>query len=265
MENQNNTHDLNTGLNSDAENKTLTNDVSPDDHTESQDTDNSSYEQDLSDIDEANDSEDTYPYGEFSEDDEEIYTYEAQNSEKVIKERMLSVLEFFEVFVFSIFIVLFVFSFAFRVCVVDGDSMKNTLHNGEKLVTRDLFYSPECGDIIVFYENEPLNKPLVKRVIATEGQTIEINYVSGTVTVDGELLDEEYVYLSGDHYILFPNYVYDKNTKIFTATVPDGMLFVMGDNRNDSWDSRSYDISFISEEQIMGKVICRISPFSTFN
>lgn len=265
MENQNNTHGFNTEINPDTEDGAQSNGVLPGENAENQITDSLPFSHDLPDGEHYEGCGNECSGGELYDNPEAVCIDSEQNNNETVKKRMLSVLEFFEIFVFSIFIVLFVFSFAFRICVVDGDSMNKTLQNGEKLLTRDLFYSPEYGDIVVFYENEPLNKPLVKRVIATEGQTIEIDYTKGTVTVDGILLDEEYIYLSGGYYVLFPNYVYDKNTKIFTATIPEGMLFVMGDNRNDSWDSRSYDISFISEEQIMGKVICRISPFTTFN
>ena len=181
------------------------------------------------------------------------------------KRSLLSVVEYVEIFAVAVFAVLFIFSFMFRICIVDGASMNNTLQSGERLLTTNFFYTPEGGDIIVFYENDPLNKPLVKRVIATEGQTVEINYIAGTVKVDGVLLDEDYVYLSDGYYKIFPNYVYDNQTKTMTVTVPDGQLFVMGDNRNDSWDSRSYDIGCITEQQIMGKVICRISPYTAFN
>ena len=187
------------------------------------------------------------------------------NHEQKTKKTLLSVIEYVEIFAFAVFAVLFIFSFAVRVCVVDGDSMNNTLQSGERLLTTNFFYTPEGGDIIVFYENEPLNKPLVKRVIATEGQTIEIDYNAGTVKVDGKILDEDYVHLPEGYYIVFPNYVYNEQTKTMTLTVPEGQLFVMGDNRNDSWDSRSSDIGCISEQQIMGKVICRISPFTAFD
>lgn len=185
--------------------------------------------------------------------------------EQRTKKALLSVIEYVEIFAFAVFAVLFIFSFAVRVCVVDGNSMNNTLQSGERLLTTNFFYTPEGGDIIVFYENEPLNKPLVKRVIATEGQTVEIDYNAGTVKVDGEILDEDYVHLPEGYYIVFPNFVYDEQTKIMTLTVPEGQLFVMGDNRNDSWDSRSEEIGCISEQQIMGKVICRISPFTAFD
>lgn len=184
------------------------------------------------------------------------------------KKRMLPIVEYVEIFAFAMLFVLLIFSFAFRVCIVDGGSMNNTLMDQEKVLTTNLFYSPEGGDIVVFYENNVHEKPLVKRVIATEGQTVEINYNTGKIYVDGKVLDEDYVYLNTGKYeygIIYQNPNFDKETKIFKVTVPDGSVFVMGDNRNGSDDSRNSSIGFVDRQQIMGKVICRISPFTTFN
>ncbi len=191
----------------------------------------------------------------------------ASDTEKT-KGKLLTVVEYVEIFAFALLFVLLIFSFAFRLCVVDGGSMNNTLQDQEKVLTTNLFYSPECGDIVVFYENKIHEKPLVKRVIATEGQTVEINFNTGKVYVDGEELDEDYVYLNTGKYeygIIYQNPNFDRETRIFKATVPDDSVFVMGDNRNGSDDSRNSSIGFVSRQQIMGKVICRISPFTTFN
>ncbi len=185
--------------------------------------------------------------------------------EEKSKKRLLSVIEYVEIFAAALFTVLLVFTFCFKICVVDGESMHNTLQHGERLLTSDTFYKPECGDIIVFYEDEPLNKPLIKRVIATEGQTVVINHNDGSVTVDGRLLTEDYVHLIGGSYINYPTYKRDENFETYTLTIPEGQVFVMGDNRNNSLDSRTSTVGCISENQIMGKVICRISPFTTFD
>ncbi len=189
-------------------------------------------------------------------------------SEEKTKSALLSILEYVEIFAFAVLAVLLIFSFALRVCVVDGSSMNNTLMDQERVLTTNLFYSPDSGDIVVFYENYVHEKPLVKRVIATEGQTLEIDFNTGKVYVDGEALTEDYVYLNTGRYeygLIFQNPNFDKDTKIFRVEVPEGYVFVMGDNRNGSDDSRNSSIGFISEQQIMGKVICRISPFTTFD
>ena len=191
----------------------------------------------------------------------------ATDTEKT-KGALLSVVEYIEIFAFAMLAVLLLFSFAFRICVVDGSSMNNTLQNQEKVLTTNLFYSPKSGDIVVFYENNIHEKPLVKRVIATEGQTVEINFNTGKVYIDGEVLSEDYVYLSTgrlEYGMIYQNPNFDRETKIFKVTIPADCIFVMGDNRNGSDDSRNQSIGFISEQQIMGKVICRISPFTTFN
>ena len=173
-----------------------------------------------------------------------------------------------EIFAFAMLFVLIVFSLAFRLCVVDGNSMNNTLQDQEKVLTTNLFYSPRGGDIVVFYENKVHEKPLVKRVIATEGQTVRIDFNTGKIYVDGVVIVEDYAYFNTGKFeygTIYQNPGFDRDTKIFKATVPKDSVFVMGDNRNGSDDSRNPSIGFVSEQQIMGKVICRISPFAKFD
>ena len=144
-----------------------------------------------------------------------------------------------------------VFIFIGRVITVDGSSMYSTLLNGDKMLAVDLFYKPENGDIVIC-RSSYYDKPLVKRVIATEGQTIEIDFDRGIVYVDGEVLDEPY--------INEPTYIDEGFSG--KATVPEGCVFVMGDNRNDSNDSRKPEIGFIDEREIMGKVLLILIPAS---
>lgn len=181
------------------------------------------------------------------------------------KKTLRTIIEYTEIFAFSVLAVLLIFSFMFRVCVVDGSSMYSTLDDGQRLLTENIFYSPKQGDIIVFYEGGELSKPLVKRVIATGGQTVSINYNTGEVSVDGEVLSEDYIFLPSGSYTVHYHYIYDTETGIMTVTVPDGKLFVMGDNRNDSLDSRSSTIGCIDQNQVLGKVILRLSPFTVFS
>ena len=180
------------------------------------------------------------------------------------------ILEIFESVVISVFVVLMIFTFVARPVTVQGRSMCPTLDNKDKLIMRMLFYTPQVGGIVVV-ENEKshtlkqgtdevvegtgLKKRLIKRVIAVGGQTIDIDFNTGAVTVDGKVLDEDYI---AD----YTNY----NAKGFEypVTVPEGYVFVMGDNRNDSTDSRDGRVGFVKEEDVLGEAIVRFYPFDKF-
>ncbi len=173
--------------------------------------------------------------------------------------------DYVEIFAWSLFAVILIFSFALRICRVDGESMVNTLQNNEKLLVSSVFYTPEQNDIVVFHltnEKAGMEKTLVKRVIAVGGQEVVIDTRTGIITVDGTEYAEDPFY--GNAYRtngLFYN-GYDSSTGIFRATVPEGCVFVMGDNRNNSKDSRNPDVGFVDERCILGKVILRFSPFT---
>ena len=178
-----------------------------------------------------------------------------------------SFLEIAESFVIAVACVVFVFLFIARLSVVSGDSMNNTLLNNDYLVVVNLFgtYEPDNGDIVVIHgDYEYYNKPLVKRVIATEGQKIDINCQTRQVYIDGELISEDYAYYEPGLPFRIPETEggsYNPATGIFSATVPEGCVFVLGDNRSDSLDSRSTEIGCIDERYIIGKVVFGISPF----
>ena len=184
-----------------------------------------------------------------------------------------SLFDVVEMFAWSVLAVLIIFSFALRLCRVDGRSMENTLYNGENLLLSSFAYTPKQNDIIVFHLTDPengLEKTLVKRVIATEGQTVVIDFKSATITVDGKEYDDKHSVLknSSNHvigaYYLTADHHYDPVEGIFEATVPEGHVFVLGDNRNNSKDSRNADICFVDERCILGKAILRLSPFTVF-
>ena len=205
----------------------------------------------------------------------EIYFEIPTNTEKQGDGRAFkaakSIFDFVEIFAYAVIAVMLVFTFCARLCRVDGNSMNKTLKNGEMLITSNLFYEPEQGDIVVFHiSNEFYQQPLVKRVIATEGQSVRVDLTSCEVFVDGKLLDEPNTYIDNGEY----NRMYfssgdlerDENGHtVFTAVVPEGKLFVMGDNRNHSADSRSLAIGFVNKSSILGKAVFRINPFTAFN
>lgn len=191
------------------------------------------------------------------------------------KESAVSVLfDYLEILVFSVCAVLLIFTLFGRLCKVNGSSMRNTLFHNEMLITTSLV-KPETGDIIVFHQTSEtytnLNEPLVKRIIATEGQTVRIDYNKGEVYVDGVLLDEPYAALldrSGNNvgrWTQSPGYGFDHSTGIFEATVPEGCYFVMGDNRNNSLDSRSREVSFVDARRVLGKVVIRTQPWTVYD
>ena len=197
--------------------------------------------------------------GEGEELDAALPTEEAEESDKPAKDvydpdhprGIDAIFDFVELLIFSLVAVLLATTFIFRHSVVEGPSMENTLFGGEHLIISDLFYTPERGDIIVCEDyTTKLRKPIVKRVIALPGDRVEI-LVTGDVYVNGELLTEDYVYEDED---TLYNHV--------DVVVPEGEIFVMGDHRNLSTDSR--EIGTVDMDSVLGKVLFRFYPFSRF-
>ena len=151
--------------------------------------------------------------------------------------------------VYSVLVVVLLLSFCFRLIGVDGTSMVPTLQDGDRVLLQSIFYKPQAGDIVVFTK---LQSPLVKRIIATEGQIVDIDFAQGIVYVDNVPLDEPYINelttTSGD--VSFP------------VEVPQGCVFVLGDNRNHSSDSRDVSIGMIDLRQVMGRAVFRFFPVS---
>lgn len=160
--------------------------------------------------------------------------------------------DWIEAVIISLVCVIVLFTFFVHTNKVIGESMLPTLLSGDQLLVSDLFYTPKQGDIIVISKRSFRNEPIVKRVIAVEGQKIDIDFEAGKVYVDEAELDEDY--------ILEPTYHYKDMT--FPCTVPEGCVFVMGDNRNNSDDSRNSLLGFVDNEYIQGKVLFRYWPFA---
>lgn len=147
-----------------------------------------------------------------------------------------------------------IFVFIGRTIGVVGSSMVPTLEQGDRLIISKLFYTPQQGDIVVLQKDSFADYPLIKRVIATEGQTVDIDFDSGVVYVDGVALDEPYT--------AEPTVVREDFDE--PVTVPEGCIFVMGDNRNRSTDSRTDSIGCVDTRLIMGKALLRLTPLSKF-
>lgn len=198
-------------------------------------------------------------------------TKKLNSKEKDSQSFAATLIEYVEVFVFAVIFVILLMTFCVRLCEVDGPSMNKTLSHGEKLIISDFFYKPQTGDIVVFHlsdsDIEYYNKPIVKRVIATEGQHVKIDYMQKLVYVsdddtfsEDELLDESaYAYYDIG---IFKEAKTEKPAEIFT--VPEDHLFVMGDNRNNSADSRNVHIGMVNENCVLGKALLRLSPFTVF-
>ena len=180
------------------------------------------------------------------------------------------IIDWLETFALAFAFVVVVFTFMFKIVTVEGRSMHYTLDHGDKLIITDMFYQPERGDIVVIQEPHRPGSPIIKRVIATEGQKVKIDFDTWAVYVDGELLDEPYVNYD-DRNEGFPM---DHFGCVSEFTVAEDNVFVMGDNRNNSSDSRmkqfilQEDGSFLykgfTEDEILGKVIVRLTPFDKF-
>lgn len=154
---------------------------------------------------------------------------------------------------FALVVCVVLFAFVFHAIDVVGSSMVPTLHNGDKMLVSGLFYKPKAGDVIVFKKNEyDPNKALVKRVIATEGQEINMDFANGIVYIDGEAIAEPYI----------NELTYNKLDFIGPKTVPEGCVFVMGDNRNASVDSRKSEIGMLDTRLILGRAYAVIYPLS---
>lgn len=132
-----------------------------------------------------------------------------------------------------------------KLITVSGSSMTPTLQDGDRLIISGLSNSYERGDIVVIGRSG--EDTLIKRVIAVEGDVLNMDFYSGDIMLNGELLEEDY--------IAEKTHLYYDNGPVFPLQVPKGYVFVMGDNRNDSLDSRSAEVGFVSTQSILGKMV----------
>ena len=168
-----------------------------------------------------------------------------------------SVMEWVETIVMAVIFVTVVFTFLARVITVDGSSMEPTYHNGDRVLTTTLTGPVQQGDVVIVVN--ALDEPIIKRVVATEGQTVDFDPDLGEVVVDG-------VPVPGSTFGIADGitYVADRPGQVleFPQTVPDGCVFVLGDNRGNSLDSRFVEVGMIDARNILGKVFFNLYPFS---
>lgn len=160
-------------------------------------------------------------------------------------------LEWYDALAVAVAVIALVFTFVVRIVQVDGSSMVPTLADGERVVIAS-FLQPDYGDVVVIDGYIPYGKPLVKRVIGKAGDIIDIDFDAGIVYRNGEALDEPYT--------AEPTWMYESVS--FPITVPDGCLFIMGDNRNNSRDSRDTEIGCVDTRDVLGVALWRVLPFS---
>ena len=164
------------------------------------------------------------------------------------KKSLQNLYDFASVLVTAVLAVTVIFTFCFKISAVDGSSMNNTLADGDRVIITARDWNVENGDIVVISQPNIYEKVLIKRVIATEWQTIEINAAEGQVIVDGEVLQEPYI----------AETTRVQGNMTYPIVVPEGYVFVMGDNRNASTDSRDKFVGLIDTRYIVGEAIYRV-------
>lgn len=162
-------------------------------------------------------------------------------------------IEWIKAILFAAVIVGVLFGFFIKPVEVIGSSMVPTLHSQDRLIVWKFCYEPQNGDPVILSENTGLDEALVKRVIAVAGQTVDID-PDGAVLVDGQRLEETYIAEPIDDA--------HRGDWEYPVTVPEGCIFVMGDNRNASTDSRFYSVGFVDTDEVIGKVVLRILPLN---
>lgn len=190
---------------------------------------------------------------------------------KTVQRLITEMLDLLEMALLCAFCIILLFSYVFHLATVQGDSMVPTLQDQDQLLVSMLDKTPDCGDVVIInaqeatlmdengalYTQEGLGKCIVKRVIAVGGQKLDIDFENGIVYVDDQAVEEEYV----QDLTTLPVH---EGAFSYPIEIPEGYLFVMGDNRNVSKDSRYRDVGLIAEEDVDGRVLLRLYPWEAF-
>lgn len=178
------------------------------------------------------------------------------NHEETKQSRLGSgIFEWGEALVVALTTIVLLFTFVIRLIGVEGSSMYPTLHDQDKILMSNAFYTPRKGDIVVLTKQSFLDSPVVKRVIATEGDLVDINFSTMEVLINGKVLEEPYTNAETVPPLLIGD-------MIFPQTVPENCIFVLGDNRNHSSDSRIVSLGMVDTRYILGHVFFRLSPLN---
>jgi len=201
-----------------------------------------------------------FDYDRFAEEEaattvkKEIRPAKKQNNSSESVDEPAEIYEWMQSLVAALLVCVLVFAFLVRIIGIIGSSMEHTFSDGDSVVISNLFYEPKQGDVVVLRKLSFMEEPIIKRVIAVAGQTVDIDFETGIVYVDDQPLSEPYT----AELTLSP---LNFDGKI---TVPKDCVFVMGDNRNDSTDSRDSRVGCVDTRYIMGKVLLRLLPVEKF-
>lgn len=157
---------------------------------------------------------------------------------------------------FSMILILMVcvfvlFTFFLRLVSVSGDSMIPNIYHGEKIVVSDFMYTPDYGDVVVIGRTTETDNSIIKRVVGLPGDTVNINFETHMITVNGGVITEKY---------RTEGAISKRGDMTFPLNVPEGCVFVLGDNRNNSLDSRYTSVGFIKLDEITGKALFKLFP-----
>lgn len=189
--------------------------------------------------------------------EEILQTRQEPSKPRRVSPAVRSVMEWVETIVMAVVLVAVAFTFVARVITVDGVSMEPTYYNGDRVLVTKLAGQARQGDVVIVVG--ALEEPIIKRVVATEGQTVDFDPELGEVTVDGQPLPGS-VFGIEDGITFVPDL--PGMVMEFPQTVPEGCVFVLGDNRDNSTDSRFVTVGMVDQRNILGKVVFSLYPFS---